>query len=126
MAKKLPTTVLQSRALSSCKKYVGGFRRWKAWEEEHSLTVFPANEHCVALYLQHLGEKLESKSAVEEAVSALNWVHSLARVQSLTHSSLVQTTSEGLRRLLARQVQKKPKYSAGRCLFFGFLRIFAL
>ena len=111
LAKKLPTTVLQSRALSSCKKYIGGFRRWKAWAEEHSLAVFPANEHCVALYLQHLGEKLESKSAVEEAVNALNWVHSLAGVQSPIHSPLVQTTAEGLRRLLARPVQKKAPMS---------------
>ena len=108
LAKKLPTAVLQSRASSSCKKYIGGFRRWKAWAEEHNLTVFPASEHCVALYLQHLGEKLESKSAVEKAVNALNWVHCLAGLQSPTHSPLVLTTAEGLRRVLARPVQKKP------------------
>ena len=69
--------------------------------------VFSAKEQCVALYLQHLGEKLESKSAVEEAVNVLNWVHSLAGVQSSTHAPLVQTTTEGLRRSLARPVQKK-------------------
>lgn len=86
LAKKLPTTVLQSWASSSSKKYIGVFRYWKAWAEEHNLAVFPVNEHCVALYLQHLGKKLGSKSAVEEAVHALNWVHSLAGVQSPTHS----------------------------------------
>ena len=107
LAKKLPSTVLQSRASSSCKKYIGAFRHWKAWAEEHKLMVFPVNEQCVALYLQYLGEKLESKSAVEEAVNALNWVHSLAGVQSPTHAPLVQTTAEGLRRSLARPVQRK-------------------
>ena len=58
---------------------------------------------------QHLEEKLESKSAVEGVVNALNWVHNLARVQSPSnsHSPLVQTMAEGLRRLLVRPIQKK-------------------
>ena len=72
--------------------------------------VFPANEQRVALYLQHLGEKLKSRSAVE-AVNAPNWVHSLAGVQSPTNAPLVQTTAEGLRRSLARPVQKKTPMS---------------
>ena len=96
LTKKVPSAVPQSRASSSCKKYIGAFRCWKAWAEEHNLTVFPANnEHCVALYLQHLREKLGFKSAVEDAVCALNWVHSLAGVQSQTHSPLMQAV--GLR-----------------------------
>ena len=113
LVKKLPSTVLQSRASSSAKKYTGAFKRWKSWAEEHNLTVFPASEHCVALYLQHLGEKLKSKSAVEDAINALNWVHSLAGVQSPTHSPLVKATAEGLRRALARPVQKKTPMSVG-------------
>ena len=108
LAKKLPSTVLWSRALSSSKKYIGAFRRWKAWAEEHNPTVFPVNVDCVALYL---GEKLGSKSAVEDVINALNWVHNLAGVQSLIHSPLVQATAEGLRRLLARPVQKKTPMS---------------
>ena len=65
----------------------------------------------MALYLQHLGEKLESKLAVEKAVNALNWVHYLAGLQSPTHSPLVITTAEGLRRMLAKPVQKKAPVS---------------
>ena len=52
-----------------------------------------------------------SNSAVEEAINALNWVHNLAEVQSPTHSPLVQVTAEGLRRSLARPVQKKTPMS---------------
>ena len=125
-----------------------GIQKLEAWAEKHNPTVFPVNEHCVALYLQHLGEKLQSKSAVEEAVNALNWVHSLAGVQSPTQSPLVQATAEGLRRLLARPVKKKTPMavdilseiaknakakpslsnvcSAGNCMFFGFLQFFVL
>ena len=105
LARELPSTVLQSRAISSSKKYTGAFRCWKQWALGHQLPVFPAKEQHVALYLQYIADVLKSKSA--EAVHALNWVHSLASLDSPAQSSLVQTTLEGLRRLLARPVLKK-------------------
>ena len=71
------------------------------------MAVFPAQEHYVALYLQHLAESLESKAAAEEAVNALGWVHSLVGVASPAESQLVQSTLGGIRRMLARPVQKK-------------------
>ena len=111
-ARELPSTVLQSRAISSSKKYTGAFRRWKQWALDHKLPVFPAKEQHVALYLRYIADVLKSKSAAEEAVHALNWVHSLAGLDSPAQSPLVQTTLEGLRRLLARPVlNKKPSVS---------------
>ena len=107
LARELPSTVLQSRAISSSKKYTGAFRRWKLWALDHKLPVFPAKEQHVALHLQYIADVLKSKSAAEEAVHALNWVHSLAGLDSPAQSPLVQTTLEGLRRLLARPVLKK-------------------
>ena len=71
------------------------------------------NENCVTLYLQQLREKLEFKSDVDDVINALNWVLSLAGVQSPTHSPLVQTTANVLRRSLARLVQKKTLVSVG-------------
>ena len=50
----------------------------------HKLPAFPAKKHHVALYLQSIGQRLESKSAAEEAVNALAWVHSLAGMDSPT------------------------------------------
>lgn len=107
LADSLPITVLHSRATSSTKKYLGAFRRWKAWASEHTLPVFPAQVHHVALYLQHLAEALESKSAAEEAVNALTWVHSLAGVEPPASNPLVRATLEGIQRMLAKPVQKK-------------------
>ena len=73
----------------------------------------------VALYLQHLAEVLESKAAAEEAVSALGWVHSLAGVPSPAESQFVRSTLDGVKRMLARPVQKKEPFTeemlAGRC-----------
>ena len=67
----------------------------------------------MVLYLQYIEDSLKSKAAAKEAVHALNWVHRLAGLESLTQSPLVQTTLEDLRRLLARPVQKRLVYLNG-------------
>ena len=63
--------------------------------------------HYFALYLQHIGDHLHSKAAVEEATNALAWAHSLAGLESPSHHPLVQATLEGLKRILAKPVTKK-------------------
>ena len=112
LAKMLPNTVLQSRAQSSTKKYLGAFRRWRAWAQQHNLSTFPAEGHHAALYLQHIGDRVQSKAAVEEAVHALSWAHSLAGLESPGLNSLVQATLEGLKRMLAKPVVKKAPVTA--------------
>ena len=112
LAKALPITVLRSRAASSTRKYLGAFRRWKSWAADHKLPVFPAQEHHVALYLQHLAESRESKAAAEEAVNALGWVHGLAGVSSPTETPFVRRTLEGIQRVLAKPVVKKEPVTA--------------
>ena len=104
LAGKLPGTVLHSRAESTTKKYMGAFRRWKAWAVQHQLPVLPAKESHVALYLQHIGETVQSKSAAEDACNALAWIHSTAGLVSPISSPLVKVT---LQRILARLVHKK-------------------
>jgi len=83
---------------------MGGFRRWKAWAVQHQLPVLPAKESHVALYLQHIGETVQSKSAAEDACNALAWIHSTAGLVSPISSPLVKVT---LQRILARLVHKK-------------------
>ena len=107
LTERLPTSILNSKAESTTKKYLGAFRRWKAWASNHSLQVLPATEQQVALYLQNVAETSNSRAAVEEAVYALAWAHDLAGVVSPTTAILVQTTLQGLRRMLAKPVQKK-------------------
>ena len=107
MARKLPTTILHSRADSTVKKYLGAFRRWKTWATSHNLVPIPAKPHEVALYLQHLGDRTQSKSAAEEACNVLSWIHSSAGITSPSTHPFVKAALEGLKRIHARPVVKK-------------------
>ena len=72
LAGLLPETVLRSRADGTSKKYMGAFMCWRRWAEpRREVTVYPVQEVHFALYLQHLGETVQSRSAVEEAVNAV-------------------------------------------------------
>jgi len=112
LATDLPATVLRCKATSTTKKYTGAYRRWREWASKHKLTVFPANEAHVALYLRHLADTKCSKSAVEEAAYALAWAHSMAGITSPTESPLVSATLGGLKRELAKPVVKKSPFTA--------------
>ena len=107
LADKLPGTVLCSRADSTVKKYLGAFRRWKAWAMERRIAVIPVKDHHWALYLQYIADSSQSRSAVEEACNAIAWVHSTAGLLSPTTSPFVRATLEGLQRLLAKPTVKK-------------------
>ena len=108
LADKLPATILCSRANSTVKKYLGAFKRWKAWALEKRMPVIPVKDYQWALYLQFLADSSQSKSAVEEACNAIAWVHSTAGIVSpTTTSQFVKATLEGLQRLLARPAVKK-------------------
>ena len=107
LASQVPGTVLKSRADSSTKKYLGAYRRWRNWATAHKLPAFPASPRHIVLYLQSISNRLQSKSAAEEAVHALAWVHNVAGLQSPTTNPLVQTMLQGLKRLHAKPVQKK-------------------
>ena len=91
-------------------KYLGAFGRWKRWAEAHQdVPSFPVQDIHLALYLQHLGESVESKSAIEEAVYALDWLHGVAGLGPVGSSPIVQATLAGLRRALAQpKVRKEP------------------
>ena len=67
----------------------------------------PAKDYQVALYLQQLGDTSKSKATVEEACNALAWIHSSSRLSSPTLCPFVQTTLEGLQRMLVKLVTKK-------------------
>ncbi len=71
--------------------------------------MHPVQEVHFALYLQHLGEVVQSKSAVEEAVNAISWVHLLSNQPPIASSPFVHATLAGLQRKLAKpKVRKEP------------------
>ena len=86
----LKSTVLTSRAPTTTSKYLCAFLRWKRWAEAHrEVAVFPVKETEFALYLQHLVDTTGSKSAVEEAVHSVCWVHQLAGYPSMSNLRFV-------------------------------------
>ena len=110
LAAGLPDVVLSGRADSTTKKYLGAFQRWKVWAESMEIVpTFPVKGMHLALYMQHLNTAKHSRSAVEEVVHALAWVHKMAGIESPTESPLVQSVLEGLRRILSKpKVRKEP------------------
>ena len=76
LAEALPTTVLSNRADSTTRKYLGSLQEMET--VGRGVPVFPVQEICLALYLQHLGESVELHGAAEEAGHALAWLHQVA------------------------------------------------
>ena len=103
----LPQTVLNSRASSTTRKYLGAFKRWKQWASEHSINAFPAEEKYLALYLQHISDSSQSVTAAEDIVHALAWLNGAVGLPSPSASSFISTILEGLRRTLAKPTVKK-------------------
>jgi len=73
LAASLPIPVLQCKATSTTRNYLGAFRRWKVWATTHSISAFPVNSAHIALYLQHLAEVKSFKAAIEKTVNGLAW-----------------------------------------------------
>lgn len=110
LAEALPGTLLQSRASSTTAKYLRAYERWNSWAGQRAeVKAYPVDEVHFALYLQHIGESTQSKSAVEEAVNAISWVQQLADHQPVSTSPLVRATLAGLQRKLAKpRTRKEP------------------
>lgn len=71
------------------------------------MDILPAAKQHVALYLQHIAETSSSRAATEEVVYILAWAHDVTGIASSTIRILVEKTLQGIRRLLAKPVQKK-------------------
>ena len=61
--------------------------------------------------VKHLGKTKGSKAAVEEAVYAISWAHSMAGMPSPTADQFVQIVLAGLKRYLAKLIIKKEPFT---------------
>ena len=64
--------------------------QWAVLREE--VAMFPVGEVYFALYLQHLGETTASKSAVEEPVNSISWIHQISGLPPIAESPFVRAT----------------------------------
>ena len=107
LAKAIPDAVLASRANSTTAKYLGAFKRWKAWATDHKLPVFPVKVAHLVVYLQFVSETTKSKAALDVVFNAIAWVHSVGGRASPTKDAIVAATLKGLQRKHAKPVNKK-------------------
>ena len=111
LAEAIPEAVLGSRAGSTTTKYLGAFRRWKAWAKSHKLPVFPVKAAHLVVYLQYISETTKSKAAVDLVFNAIAWVHSIGGKSSPTKEAFVVATLKGLQRKHAKPVIKKKPFT---------------
>ena len=72
----------------------------------------PAQPLELCSYLQSIGSTTGSKSAVEEAVNAVSWVHTIAGLESPTKHPTVVPIVEAYGRILAAPKNKKEPVTA--------------
>lgn len=115
LASRLEATVLASRAPGTTDAYRRSFARWKKFASSKSeFQHFSAKTEHVALYLQHLIDTTHSQSAVDSAIYAIQWAHTMAAIPSPTNSPIIHAIREAAKRLVGtRPVNKKEPISAG-------------
>ena len=108
LARTLPDVVLASKAPGTLDKYRLAWLGWKRWAARFPcVSSFPAQPLHVALYFKDLLKTAKSIAPIAAAQYGIRWAHHAAGVQSPTDHTMVQSTMEGCRRLLAKPIQPK-------------------
>ena len=102
-------SVIDSRAKSTVKKYIGCFRRFLNWADKYKeiTSPLPCTELHVELYLQHLMETANQSSSVESAFYSIKWAHQMAGVSDPCISKMIKNIVEASKRKLCRPIEKK-------------------
>ena len=108
LARTLPDVVLASlKAPGTLDKYHLAWLGWKRWAARFPCVSPSAQPLHVALYFKDLLKTAKSIAPIAAAQYGIRWAHHVAGVQSPTDHTMVQSTMEGCRRLLAKPVQPK-------------------
>ena len=88
LAEALLDTVLRARAETTTKKYTSAYIRWRRWAAQfQGVHSYPVSVAHFILYLQHVVETSQSRSAVVEATNAIAWVQQLAGDKPVSQDS---------------------------------------
>jgi site-specific recombinase XerD len=111
IARQVQKTVLCSKANTTVRTYLGGFKRWKRWATSNGIPYIPANPFQVAVYLQCLLNEANSPSPIRTAVYSIDWAMQLAGLQKITDHPLVSGLVRASHRMLGRSTVKKEPVS---------------
>ena len=94
--KALPDIVAASRSSNTIKAYVQAYSRYETWAADiEELSVYPANDLAITIYLLSLIQLGKSVSVLNQFVFATSWIHSVGGFPNPTASVLVKTVLEG-------------------------------
>ena len=78
-----------AQAESTVRKHQRAYYRWRQWAIGRQQVPLPAQPLELCSYLQSIGSTTGSKSAVEESVNAVSWVHTTGVGMNLAIGSLM-------------------------------------
>ena len=107
IARQLQSTIIGSRADTTIRSYVGGFKRWKRWAVSNGIPQMPANPFHVAMYLQCLLNDARSPSPIRTAVYSIDWAMQLAGLAKVGDHPLVLGLVHASHRILGKPTVKK-------------------
>ena len=98
----LPGIVSASRTTNTIKSYIAAYDRYERWAADiEELSVYPANDLAVTIYLLSMIQMGRSISVLNQFVFATSWIHGIGGYPNPTHSILVKTVLEGAKRKLS-------------------------
>ena len=107
IASQLQSTIIGSRADTTIRTYLGGFKRWKRWAVSNGIPHMPANPFHVAMYLQCLLNDARSPSPIRTAVYSIDWAMQLAGLAKVGDHPLVIGLVHASHRILGKPTVKK-------------------
>ena len=96
---QLPDIIASSRQANTIRNYVGAYRRYELWaQNKEELSVYPANDLAITIYMLSLIQKGKSVATIHQFVFSVAWIHSVGGFPNPTKSPMVKTVLEGARR----------------------------
>lgn len=96
----------QSKAPNTRGAYKEDWERFSRWCEKHQRESLPASPETIAVYIAEMAET-HKPSSIQRHVASISVAHQAAGYESPTHSILVRTTIEGIRRVKGVAKNKK-------------------
>ena len=110
----LPIAIEKSKAPTTVKKYMSGFKTWLHWVSACPQTVpLPADEIYLALFIQDQIDSKQTYGKVSRVFEGINWIHILF-YSSLNpcNSYLIKSLLSYAKKMLSKPIVKKEPVTA--------------